>query len=124
MPEQACETCRHYQPSPDIDGCGTCTSQDLWSARPQEVWADMHACAEIGSQWTPVVVSGSSPVADETLPRWVVWLRWIGIIGLFASPLVFGVDLFVGIPGIPEIAILWFLIALGALVIGLVWGKT
>ena len=123
MADEICGTCKHYRPSPDVEGCGTCTSEELWAARPQEVLAEMHACAEMGSQWAPVVVSGSSPVADETLPRWVVWLRWMGIIGLLISPLVFGVDLFVGIPGVPEVAILWFLLSAGALVIGLVWGK-
>jgi hypothetical protein len=29
----------------------------------------------------------------------------------------------VGIPAVPEVAILWFLLSVGALVIGLVWGK-
>lgn len=123
MADQVCGTCKHYRPSPDVEGCGTCTSKELWAARPQEVLADMHACAEMGSQWAPVGVSLPSAPAERTLPKWVVWLRWIGIVGLLVSPLVFGVDLFVGIPAVPEVAILWFLLALGALVISLVWGK-
>ena len=123
MEEQVCGTCRHYRPSAEVAGCGTCTSAELWAARPQEVLADMHACAELGSQWTPVGSSPSTTIVEEALPKSVVWLRWIGIVGVLVSPLIFVVDLFLGIPAVPEVAILWFLLALGALVISLVWGK-
>jgi hypothetical protein len=36
---------------------------------------------------------------------------------------VFFVDLFVGIPGVPELFLLWFLASVAAALVGFLWGK-
>jgi hypothetical protein len=122
MDQQVCSMCKHYQPSPDIEGCGVCSSEELWPARPQEVMADMCACAERGPQWIPLNVSTAAS-HQSTRPAWVRWLRWLGIIGLLLTPPIFIIDLFVGIPGLPELSILWLLLSLGVTAFGFLWGK-
>jgi hypothetical protein len=128
MNEIACGTCKHYQPATDFEGCGVCTDEALWSARTQEVMADMHACAELDSHWEPLAVSteSSGKATEEitpALPKWVPWFRWAGGIGLALSPGVFFIDLFVGIPGIPELFLIWFLLFVGIALVGFLWGK-
>jgi hypothetical protein len=128
MHEKTCGTCKHYQPATDFEGCGICTETSVWSARTQEVMADMHACAELGSRWAALSIAEPAQTRtlseDETLlPEWVPWLRWAGGIGLALSPVVFFVDLFVGIPGIPELFLIWFLLFAGVALVGFFWGK-
>jgi hypothetical protein len=124
MAQKICGTCNHYQPSSDIEGCGVCSQEDLWSARPQEVMADMYACAEHNSRslWTPLNVS-SAPSPQVGRPAWAKWTQWIGIVGLLLTPPIFIIDLFVGVPGLPEFSILWGLFFLALAAVGFLWGK-
>lgn len=128
MDEKVCGTCKRYQPATDFEECGVCTDETLWSARNQEVMADLHACADLGSHWEPLATSEPSPAEEveavkSALPGWVPWLRWAGGIGLALSPGVFFIDLFIGIPGVPELFLLWFLFFAGVTLVGFIWGK-
>jgi len=124
MDERTCGSCRHYRPSEELARYGTCMADQLWSARPQEVLEDMYACAELGSQWMPIGGPDAPCPAAGSPPSWVGWARWLGIVGLVVSPLIFGIDMFLGIPAVPEFTILWVLISASALAAGLLWGRS
>jgi hypothetical protein len=128
MSEKICGTCRHYRPAEEFAEWGLCEEPTLWAARSQEVLGDLHACAQLGSRWEPLTGSATSEVAPSVadraaVPDWIPWFRWIGGVGLLLSPVVFFVDLFVGIPGVPELFLLWFLASVAAALVGFLWGK-
>jgi hypothetical protein len=70
---------------------------------------------------TPSVDAGGEE--ESALPARALWLRRIGVGGLLVSPVVFFIDLFVGIPGIPELFLLWFLLFAGVTAVGFLWDK-
>ena len=139
MEEMRCGTCNYFQPL-ELEGWGTCTRENLWSARAQEVLADMHACKDKGSQWTAKAqVSDPPPTARQSTtartrptpssprtgtaarrPAWAIWLLAIGIGCLLFSPVVFIIDLFIGAPLIPEVALFWFVGSVILIIVGVV----
>lgn len=128
-----CKICQNFQPG-KLDGWGQCSLEKEIFGGPQKLSAEFHNCEHKGSRWQAIGGGSSSSTAssptssanttktlpkNKTTPAWVGQCIWGGIIGLVFAILFLPVDVFVGIPVVPEFSILIGLVSFIALCIGI-----
>lgn len=124
-----CKTCQNFQPG-KLDGWGQCSLEKEIFGGSQKLSAEFHNCEHKGSRWQAVgVANTTSPKSsantnkalpkDKTTPAWVGQFIWGGIIGIVFAIIFLPIDLFSGIPFVPEFSILIGLVSFIALCIGI-----